>query len=50
MLTLFSQFLDKMLLNYASIFGIKEALHLEGSDYSWLGRFVTSHHITWLLG
>ncbi|KAM5341796.1 hypothetical protein ACJ41O_014827 [Fusarium nematophilum] len=31
-------FLDKTLLNYASIFGIKEALHLEGSDYSWLGR------------
>ncbi|KAF7556535.1 hypothetical protein G7Z17_g1334 [Cylindrodendrum hubeiense] len=30
-------FLDKTLLNYASIFGIKEALHLEGSDYSWLG-------------
>ncbi|KAH8665598.1 major facilitator superfamily domain-containing protein [Ilyonectria robusta] len=30
-------FLDKSLLNYASIFGIKEALHLEGSNYSWLG-------------
>ncbi|KAJ5106393.1 major facilitator superfamily domain-containing protein [Penicillium angulare] len=30
-------FLDKTLLNYSSIFGIKEALHLEGSDYSWLG-------------
>ncbi|KAF5263291.1 hypothetical protein FOXYS1_5961 [Fusarium oxysporum] len=30
-------FLDKTLLNYASIFGIKEALGLEGSDYSWLG-------------
>ncbi|KAH7134520.1 major facilitator superfamily domain-containing protein [Dactylonectria estremocensis] len=30
-------FLDKTLLNYASIFGIKEALNLEGTDYSWLG-------------
>ncbi|KAF4431169.1 putative transporter [Colletotrichum fructicola] len=30
-------FLDKTLLNYASIFGIKEALKLEGTDYSWLG-------------
>ncbi|KAJ5372706.1 major facilitator superfamily domain-containing protein [Penicillium concentricum] len=30
-------FLDKTLLNYSSIFGLKHALHLEGSDYSWLG-------------
>ncbi|KAJ5358814.1 major facilitator superfamily domain-containing protein [Penicillium cataractarum] len=30
-------FLDKTLLNYSSIFGIKEALHLKGTDYSWLG-------------
>ncbi|RAK81243.1 MFS general substrate transporter [Aspergillus fijiensis CBS 313.89] len=30
-------FLDKTLLNYSSIFGIKSALHLTGSDYSWLG-------------
>ncbi|GKT62785.1 hypothetical protein ColTof4_01595 [Colletotrichum tofieldiae] len=33
-------FLDKTILNYASIFGLKEALKLEGTDYSWLGRFV----------
>ncbi|KAF7561745.1 hypothetical protein G7046_g2404 [Stylonectria norvegica] len=32
------QFLDKTLLNYALIFGIKDALHLKGSNYSWLGR------------
>ncbi|KAF4437149.1 Major facilitator superfamily domain, general substrate transporter [Fusarium austroafricanum] len=30
-------FLDKTLLNYASIFGLKQALHLHGSNYSWLG-------------
>ncbi|KAI5467804.1 major facilitator superfamily domain-containing protein [Mariannaea sp. PMI_226] len=30
-------FLDKTILNYASIFGIKDALHLKGSNYSWLG-------------
>ncbi|KAK2776156.1 transporter C460.05-like protein 3 [Colletotrichum kahawae] len=30
-------FLDKTLLNYASIFGIMEALKLGGTDYSWLG-------------
>ncbi|KAF3399638.1 hypothetical protein DPV78_006303 [Talaromyces pinophilus] len=30
-------FLDKTLLNYSSIFGLKKALHLEGTDYSWLG-------------
>lgn len=32
-----AKFLDKTLLNYSSIFGIKTALHLTGSDYSWLG-------------
>ncbi|KUL87926.1 hypothetical protein ZTR_03881 [Talaromyces verruculosus] len=30
-------FLDKTLLNYSSIFGLKKALYLEGTDYSWLG-------------
>lgn len=32
------QFLDKTLLNYGSIFGLKEDLHLKGSNFSWLGR------------
>lgn len=31
--------MDKTILNYSSIFGIQKALHLEGSNYSWLGRF-----------
>ncbi|KAJ5771892.1 major facilitator superfamily domain-containing protein [Penicillium odoratum] len=30
-------FLDKTLLNYSSIFGLKKALNLHGSQYSWLG-------------
>ncbi|RFU75810.1 mfs transporter [Trichoderma arundinaceum] len=30
-------FLDKTLINYSSIFGMKQALNLQGSDYSWLG-------------
>ncbi|KAK4066869.1 hypothetical protein Trihar35433_7296 [Trichoderma harzianum] len=30
-------FLDKTLINYSSIFGLKQALHLHGSQYSWLG-------------
>uniref|UniRef100_A0A8H7KEZ2 Major facilitator superfamily (MFS) profile domain-containing protein n=1 Tax=Bionectria ochroleuca TaxID=29856 RepID=A0A8H7KEZ2_BIOOC len=30
-------FLDKTMLNYASIFGLKTALKLKGNDYSWLG-------------
>ncbi|KAK4067269.1 uncharacterized protein Triagg1_7712 [Trichoderma aggressivum f. europaeum] len=30
-------FLDKTLINYSSIFGFKQALHLHGSQYSWLG-------------
>lgn len=34
------QFLDKTLLNYSSIFGLKQALKLKGADYSWLGRQV----------
>lgn len=40
MLTIFVQFLDKTLINYSSIFGLKEALNLHGSQYSWLGRLV----------
>ncbi|UKZ74854.1 hypothetical protein TrVFT333_002524 [Trichoderma virens FT-333] len=30
-------FLDKTLINYSSIFGLKQALKLHGSQYSWLG-------------
>ncbi|KAL7949251.1 major facilitator superfamily domain-containing protein [Trichoderma barbatum] len=30
-------FLDKTLINYSSIFGLKQALNLHGSQYSWLG-------------
>lgn len=33
-----AKFLDKTLLNYGSIFGLKKDLGLKGSNYSWLGR------------
>lgn len=42
MLIMYMQFLDKTLINYSSIFGLKQALHLHGSQYSWLGRLVVS--------
>lgn len=31
------KFLDKTLINYGSIFGLKRDLNLKGSNYSWLG-------------
>lgn len=31
------QMLDKTLLNYAAIMNLKQDLHLQGSEYSWLG-------------
>ena len=37
---LIDSFLDKTLLNYSSIFGLLEDLHLQGQDYSWAGRSV----------
>ncbi|CEJ89649.1 hypothetical protein VHEMI05480 [[Torrubiella] hemipterigena] len=40
-------FLDKTLLNYGSIFGLKESLHLKGSNFSWLGSLF---YIGYLLG
>lgn len=32
------KFLDKTLINYSSIFGLKKDLHLTGTRYSWTGR------------
>lgn len=36
------KFLDKTLLNYGSIFGLTKQLHLKGTNYSWLGRWVSA--------
>ncbi|CAI7564078.1 unnamed protein product [Penicillium pancosmium] len=39
-ITYFLQSLDKGILNYASIMGIKTDAHLVGQDYSWLGTIL----------
>ncbi|KAJ6013229.1 major facilitator superfamily domain-containing protein [Penicillium herquei] len=39
-ITYFLQSLDKGILNYASIMGIKMDAHLVGQDYSWLGTIL----------
>lgn len=31
-------YIDKTMLGYAAVFGLKESLHLKGNEYSWLGR------------
>ena len=32
------QYLDKNSLNFASVYGLKAGTHIDGSQYSWLGR------------
>ncbi|KAJ5679912.1 hypothetical protein N7462_008156 [Penicillium macrosclerotiorum] len=39
-ITYFCQSLDKGILNYASIMGIKKDAHLVGQEYSWLGTIL----------
>lgn len=31
-------YIDKAMLGYAAVFGLKESLHLKGTEYSWLGK------------
>lgn len=31
-------YVDKAMLGYAAVFGLKESLHLTGTEYSWLGK------------
>lgn len=35
-------YIDKAMLGYAAVFGLKEDLHLKGDEYSWLGKLITS--------
>lgn len=30
-------YVDKAMLGYSAVFGLKEGLHLHGTEYSWLG-------------
>lgn len=30
-------YIDKAMMGYAAVFGLKEDLHLKGTEYSWLG-------------
>lgn len=32
------QYLDKNSINFAATFGLKEGTHIDGSQYSWLGK------------
>lgn len=32
-------YIDKAMLGYSAVFGLKESLHLQGTEYSWLGKF-----------
>lgn len=31
-------YIDKAMMGYAAVFGLKEDLHLKGTEYSWLGK------------
>ena len=33
-------YIDKAMLGYSAVFGLRESLHLRGSEYSWLGKIV----------
>ncbi|KAI5928192.1 major facilitator superfamily domain-containing protein [Camillea tinctor] len=50
------QFMDKTALNYANLFGYKEALHLEGQQFNYLsamvyaGYFFGQYPCGWLIG
>lgn len=37
-------YIDKAMMGYAAVFGLKEDLHLKGTEYSWLGM-VTLHRL-----
>lgn len=53
--SLFAQYLDKIGLSYAAIFGMKKDLHLVGQDYSWcssifyFGQLVAEFPVLYLL-
>ncbi|KAL0574003.1 hypothetical protein V5O48_007947 [Marasmius crinis-equi] len=42
-------YIDKTTLSYAAIFGIKEDLHLSGSEYSWLSSIFYFGWLVWAL-
>ncbi|KAJ5664681.1 MFS general substrate transporter [Penicillium macrosclerotiorum] len=41
-------FIDKAMLGYSAVFGLKESLHLHGTEYSWLGLLLTVDHFSFL--
>lgn len=38
-------YIDKAMLGYSAVFGLKESLDLHGTEYSWLGKFPDSFPI-----
>lgn len=41
------QFLDKLTLSYASIMGLKEDIHMTGSEYSWASSMFYLGYLIW---
>ncbi|KAE8347527.1 hypothetical protein BDV24DRAFT_147000 [Aspergillus arachidicola] len=45
----FFYYVDKTTLSYAAIFGIKESLHLDGQEYSWLSSIFYFGWLVWAI-
>ncbi|KAE8358711.1 MFS allantoate transporter [Aspergillus caelatus] len=45
----FFYYVDKTTLSYAAIFGIKESLHLDGQEYSWLSSIFYFGWLAWAI-
>lgn len=43
------QYVDKTTLSYAAIFGIKDSLHLKGTEYSWLSSIFYFGWLVWAI-
>lgn len=54
-LVYFFQYLDKQSINYASVFGLSESLHLSNGEYSWavslfyFGQLVSEYPAAYLM-
>lgn len=44
-----AQYVDKTTLSYAAIFGIKDDLHLQGTEYSWLSSIFYFGWLVWAI-
>jgi MFS family permease len=43
------KYVDKTTLSYAAIFGIKDSLHLQGAEYSWLSSIFYFGWLAWAI-